>query len=255
MTEFGPVQPYRMANEIVSRISSMILDREIAPGTRLPAERELAERFNVSRPTLREAVHVLEALGLVEIRPGGGTYVSRKPNALSPRLLEHMLQRHDGLMAELIETRREFEGRNAELAAKHATPRDLAELEKRMEVMATDVEAGHDDFRHDIDFHLSVAEATQNRVRLFITTSMLLAHFEMLRDARRRMVRRNGQLVGDFLREHRAIYFAIKERKPDKAREAMRVHLEAAYGRNQAYLRMPKPTHVSMRQEEEIDAS
>lgn len=232
MTDFGPVQPYRMSNEIVTRISSMILDREMAPGTRLPAERELAERFNVSRPTLREAVHVLEALGLVEIRPGGGTYVSRKPNALSPRLLEHMLQRHDGVMAELIETRHEFEGRNAELAAKHATPRDLAELEKRMEVMVADVEAGHDDFRHDIDFHLSVAEATHNRVRLFITTSMLLAHFEMLRDDRRRIVRRQRQLMGDFLREHQAIFLAIKGRNPTKARKAMNAHLEAAFGRS-----------------------
>jgi len=233
MVEFEPVQPYRMANEIVRNISTMILDGEISPGTRLPAERELADRFNVSRPTLREAVHVLEALGLVEVRPGGGTYVSREPNALPPRLLEHMLRRDEGLVVELIETRREFESRNAELAAKNGTSKDLQNLEECLEVMAADVEVGRDEFRHDIAFHLGVAGATQNRVRLFITTSMLLAHTEILRDARDRMVRHHREVVGDFLHEHRTIYLAIRERRPDQAREAMRAHLEAAYKRNQ----------------------
>jgi GntR family transcriptional repressor for pyruvate dehydrogenase complex len=233
VAEFEPVQPYRIANEIVRKISTMIWDGELDPGSRFPPERDLAERFKVSRPTLREAIHVLEALGLLEVRGGGGTYVSRKPIALSSRLLEHMLQRDNGLMAELIETRYEFEGRNSELAAKNATPQDLQRLDKCVQLITASVEAGRDDFRHDIDFHLAVAESTHNRVRLFITTSMLLAHFEILRESRRRGVQRNRALVGDLLKEHRAIYSAIKARRPEKAREAMRLHLEAAYERNQ----------------------
>ena len=233
MTEFEPVQPYRIATEIVRKISSMIWDGEMEPGARFPSERELSDRFKVSRPTLREAIHVLEALGLVEARVGDGTYVSRKPIELSPRMLEHMLQRDDGLMAELIETRHEFEGRNSELAAKHATKPDLQRLEKCLKTMEAYVESRRDDFRHDMDFHLSIAEATHNRVRLFITSSMLLAHFEMLRESRRRGVKRDEQLVEDLLREHQAIYSAIKAGRPEEAREAMRLHLEAAYERNQ----------------------
>jgi len=236
VANFEPVKPYRMANEIVHKVSNMILDGEISPGTRLPAERDLANRFNVSRPTLREAVHVLEALGLIEVRPGGGTYVSRKPTALSPRLLENLLLRNGELMVELTETRRDFESQNAELATKNATSKDIQSLEKYLRAMVADVEAGRDDFKRDIDFHLSIAEVTHNRVRLFITTSMLLAHFEMLQDARRRMVRRHGQVVGDFLNEHQAIYLAIKERRPEEAREAMRAHLDAAFRRNQHLL-------------------
>jgi GntR family transcriptional repressor for pyruvate dehydrogenase complex len=231
-----------MAHEIVRRISTMIFENDLAPGSQLPSERDLAARFSVSRPTLREAVHVLEALKLVEVRPGGGTYIARKPTVLSPRLLEHMLENDDRLVVELIETRREFEGRNAELAAQNATSKDLQRLGGCLKVMVEDVEAGHDDFRHDIDFHLCIAEATHNRVRLFITTTMLLAHFEMLRDARQRMVRRHRQLVGDFLREHEAICGAIREKDPVKARDAMNAHIEAAYGRNQiaTYLRQMK---------------
>jgi GntR family transcriptional repressor for pyruvate dehydrogenase complex len=236
MAEFEPVQPYRMANEIVRNVSTMILDGQIPPGTRLPAERELADRFNVSRPTLREAVHVLEALGLVEVRPGGGTYVARKPTALPSRLLTRLLLRDRGLVVELIETRHEFESRNAELAAKNGTPGDLQNIEKCLKMMTADVKAGRDEFKHDIDFHLSIAEATRNRVRLFITTSMLLAHSEMLRDLRRRMVRHHSGVVGDFLDEHRTIYLAIRERRPDQAREAMDAHLEATYRRNKMSL-------------------
>jgi len=235
MAEFEPVQPYRMANEIVRSVATMILDGKIAPGTQLPAERELADRFNVSRPTLREAVHVLEALGLVEVRPGGGTYVSKEPTAFSPRLLEHMLRRDEELVFELIETRREFEGRNAGLAAENATDKDLQRLEEYLQSMATDVDTGHDELRNDIAFHLGIAEATQNRVRLFITTSMLLAHSEILRDTRDRMVQHHKEVVGDFLDEHRAIYRAIKDKKLDQACEAMRAHLDAANKRN----RMP----------------
>jgi len=239
MAEFTPVQPYRMAHEIVHRVSSMILEGQLAPGSQLPAERELAAQFNVSRPTLREAVHVLEALRLVEVRQGGGTFVASRPTVLSPRLLERMLQQDNRLVIELIEAREEFEGRNAELAAQNAEPKDLQRIEECLRVMQEDVAADRDDFSHDIDFHLAVAEATQNRVRLFITTSMLLAHFEMLQDARRHMVRRERRLAGDFLREHQAVFAALRQKQPEAAREAMRTHLAAAYGpdRIPAYLR------------------
>jgi GntR family transcriptional repressor for pyruvate dehydrogenase complex len=233
---FEPIQPYRMANEIVRNLSNMILDGDIPPDTRLPGERELADQFDVSRPTLREALHVLEALGLVEVHPGGGTYVSKKPTALPPRLLGRLLLRDERLVVELIETRHEFESRNAELAAKNGTSADFLRIEKCLKVMSTAVRAGRDEFKPDIDFHLSIAEATRNRVRLFITTSMLLAHSEMLHEVRRRMVRRKKEVTKDFLQEHGTIYRAIKERRSGQAREAMRIHLDGAFMRNQVSL-------------------
>jgi len=232
MPEFEPIQPYRMANEIVRSVSTMILDGKLAPGTQLPVERELADQFKVSRPTLREAIHVLEALGLVEVRPGGGTYVSQEPTALPSGLLENMLRRDQKLVFELLETRREFESRNAELAAEHGTPEDFQRLDECLEAMTADVDTGHNELRHDIAFHLGIAEATQNRVRLFITTSMLLAHAEILGDTRDQMVKHDKDVVGDFLREHRAISMAIKGREIDHAGEAMREHLDAAFQRN-----------------------
>jgi GntR family transcriptional repressor for pyruvate dehydrogenase complex len=226
---FEPIQPFRLAREIADRISSMILGGQLECGARLPPERELAIRFSVSRPTVREAVHVLEALGLVEVRPGGGTFVARKPSAISSRPLGALLNQDDKLMLEMAEVRKEFEVRNAELAAKNATDADIQALAEILADMEAETAQGRDRYELDVDFHLIIAEASRNRIRLFITTSLLRAHFDLLRDARMRMIRRERHLLGDFLREHRAVYLAIRERNPDQACQAMLAHLEAVH--------------------------
>jgi DNA-binding FadR family transcriptional regulator len=113
----------------------------------------------------------------------------------------------------------------------NATPTDAHGLERCLKAMTRDVETGRDDFKREIDFHLGVAEATHNRVRLFITTSLLLAHLEELRRIRHEMIHRRRQVIEDILREHEAIFTAIKDRNPAKAREAMKAHHDAAYDR------------------------
>ncbi len=236
MINFGSIQPYRLARQVANLVSNKILDGELAPGSRLPSERELSAKFKVSRPTLREAIHVLEAMGLVEVRHGDGTYVSKNPSALSPRVLQQMLQRDDTLLLDMVEVRKEIEVRNAELAAKHATEEEVRRLSQILDEIEADVRADRDEFERDIDFHLTVAEASHNRIRLFITTAVLLAHAEILRDARLRMIRRQRQLLDDFLREHRAVYLGIAAREPDRARDAMLVHLEDAYAQYAALM-------------------
>jgi len=236
MVNFGSIQPYRLARQVANLISNGILGGELARGSRLPSERELAADFKVSRPTLREAIHVLEALGLVEVRHGDGTYVSKNPSAFSPRVLKQMLERDDTLLLDMVEVRKEVEVRNAELAAEHATEEEVRRLSQILHEIEADVRAGREDFERDIEFHLTVAEASHNRIRLFITTSVLLAHSEILREARLRMIRRQKQLVDDFLQEHRAIYLGIQAREPQQARGAMLAHLEAAYAQYAALM-------------------
>lgn len=229
MVHFESIQPYRLARQVANLISNRILDGDLERGFRLPSERELAEQFKVSRPTIREAIHVLEALGLVEVRHGDGTYVSKNPSALSPRVLKQMLERDDTLLLDMVEVRKEFEVRNAELAAKHATDEEIRRLSQILADMEADIRAGREDFEHDVDFHLTVAEASHNRIRLFITTSVLLAHSEILGEARLRMVQRQRGILDHFLEEHRAVYHGIQARDPGAARAAMLAHLEAAY--------------------------
>jgi len=163
--------------------------------------------------TLREAIHVLEALGLVEARHGDGTYVSKNPSALSPRVLKQLLERDDALLFDMIETRKEFEARNAELAAKHATEEHVRRLFQILDEMEADIRAGREEFEHELDFHLTIAEASHNRIRFFITTSMLLAHAECS-ERPAQMVRRHATPPGDFLHEHRLSLFVLKREIP-----------------------------------------
>ncbi len=239
MINFGSIKSYRLARQVANLISGTILRGEVAPGSRLPAERELAASFKCSRPTIREALHVLEALGLVEVRHGDGTYVSKAPSALSPRVLQQMLEHDDTLLLDMVEVRKEVEVRNAELAAKNATAEDIAELRKLLKQMEADVRARRDDFEGDVAFHLAIAEASRNRIRVFITTSVLLAHSEVLHEARRRMIQRQEHVVRDFLREHQAIFKAIAKHDANAAVNAMLVHLEDAYAQYTALVSRP----------------
>jgi GntR family transcriptional repressor for pyruvate dehydrogenase complex len=239
MIQFESIQPYRLASQVATLISNKILGGELVCGSRLPSERQLAAQFKVSRPTLREAIHVLEALGLVEVHHGDGTYVSRNPSAFSPRVLKHMLKRDDTLVLDMFEVRKEFEVRNAELAAERATREDAKRLLQILSAMEADVRAGRDDFEHDIDFHLAIAEASHNRIRLFITTSVLLAYSEIHRQARSRMIRHQPRLVENFLGEHRAIYLGIQAGKPQESAIAMLAHLEEPYAQYAALMSKP----------------
>jgi len=239
MNEFGPILPYRLAGQVATLISNRILAGELPPGSRMPPERELAATLKVSRPTVREAIHVLEALGLLEVRHGDGTYVSKNPSAFPPRMLKQMLESDDMLLLDMLEVRKEFEVRNAELAAEHATEEEVQRLARIMDAIEADVRAGREESQRDIDFHLTVAEASHNRIRLFITTSMLVAHSETLRKARLRQIERDPGVIGDFLREHRAVYLGIEARDPHRAKDAMLAHLDAASVRQAAIMSEP----------------
>jgi GntR family transcriptional repressor for pyruvate dehydrogenase complex len=236
VNEFGPVLPYRLAGQVAALISNRILAGEMPPGSRIPPERDLAATFKVSRPTVREAIHVLEALGLLEVRHGDGTYVSKNPSAFPPRMLKQLLENDDMLLLDMLELRKEFEVRNAELAAEHATDEEVLRLGRIVDAIEADVRAGREESERDIDFHLTVAEATHSRIRLFITTSLLAAHAETLGKARLRQIKRDPHVVELFLREHRAVYLGIEARDPRRAKEAMLKHLEAASVRQAAIM-------------------
>jgi len=237
MSQFEAVQPYRLAREIANQLSTMILQGKLFPGTRLPAERDLASQFNVSRPTLREAIHVLESLGLAEIRPGDGTFVSQNPSALSSHALELIIQKDGNLLVELAEVRREFEARNAELAATQVTDAEIERLRTIYAKMEEDVVNARDGFENDLDFHLLIAEASRNRIRLFVTTSLVMAHFQALKEARQWFITRRSNVADLFLVEHRNIYEAIRARNSKQAGEAMTVHMTASYERYASMIR------------------
>lgn len=208
----------KLYQRIADDISVAIADGTYPPGSRLPSERDLAEKFNVSRPTIREAMIALEMRELVEARKGSGVYVLRAP---ARGVVELEL---DVGAFELIEARTLFEGEAAALAAASITPLQLAQLHTLLKVMDADCDAP-EAVDADRQFHLLIAEATAN--------TLVHSAVETLWDIRDRsplcarmfaQARREG--VTPRVAEHRQILDALERHDPYAAREAMRSHLK-----------------------------
>ncbi|MFF2390830.1 FadR/GntR family transcriptional regulator [Agromyces sp. NPDC058104] len=151
-----------VTDEAILRIKEMILSGELAPGDRLPPEKELSERLGLSRSSLREAVKALEVIRVLDVRRGDGTYVT----SLEPRLLleamSFVVDLHDDhSILEIFAVRRILEPAAASLAARHAGDAELERLRESVAGVdhAADVESLVD---HDLEFHRGIADATGN---------------------------------------------------------------------------------------------
>jgi len=217
----------KLAQSVVRQIERLILHGVLRPGERLPAERDLAERLGVSRPSLRDAVADLELAGLLVTRPGAGIFVADVlGSAFSPALIR-LISTHEDAIADYIAFRRDLEGLAAERAALHGSDTDLAVIGSIFARM----EAAHsrrdpsDEAALDAEFHLAISEAGHNVVMLHMMRSM----FELLREGvvyNRQAIFRQRQTRETLLAQHRAIRDAILARDPDGARAAVAAHLD-----------------------------
>lgn len=205
----------RVAEEIVKSI----LSGEYPVGSRLPAERKLAEQFDVSRPTIREAIIALELANCVEVKGGSGVYVtSNGANALAETRL-------DAGAFEILEARLVIESEIAAVAAQTITDEDLRALRATLESMKE--ENTHETLSEKADeqFHLLIAKATQNEVFVSVCTHL----WEMRNNSNVSAsildkVRQAGSRPR--IEEHQAILEALEQRNPDAARGAMKEHLK-----------------------------
>lgn len=209
----------RLYARIAQDIARNIASGQFQVGQRLPAERELAQTYNVSRPSIREAVIALEVDGLVEVRMGSGVYVTAK----RPRGGKSAVT--DFGPFEILEARRAIEGETCAMAAAHITEEELRELDRLVTEMQTenvrDIVRAEDADRR---FHLVIANATRN--------SAMPMHVQLLWEARARspqyrLLADKAHAAGLRPRadEHNAIIDALRSRDPDASRQAMRDHL------------------------------
>jgi DNA-binding FadR family transcriptional regulator len=186
-------------------------------GGRLPPERELAERFKVSRPTIREAIIALEALERVNVKTGSGVYVREHHT-----LLDHVYQSVTAF--ELTEARALIEGETVALATKMITDEELEKLRQSLENMAKENECG-DLATGDADreFHHLIAEATQNKMIILITDQMwqVRNNAPQVFQAYKSICEQDGEKR---VQEHMAIYDALVKRDAEEARSAMHEH-------------------------------
>lgn len=203
----------RLYMQAVVKIQELIASGEYPPGSRLPPERQLAEQFGMSRPTVREAIIALEAKGMVTVKTGSGVYVLEQVRSSS------------GLGTvvspfELIEARVLIEGEAAALAAGMITDEELVELKNALEDMAGDTEAST---VADRKFHSVISAATQNRAFSSIIEELWDAQesLDHIRQAHQAVCMKDNQVRLD---EHTAIYEALENRDSQAARVAMRSH-------------------------------
>ena len=222
-----PIRRDSLHEQVADRIQGLIVDESLHPGDRLPGERDLAERVGVSRTVIREAIHVLRVRGLVEVRPGSGTYIRElSPNdAAAPIGLLLKLRQVSDRYQDLHEIRRTLEVDIAGLAAERATEEDMATLEVAIEEMAAHSEDADQFTRRDLAFHGALATATHNDLYTVLLTPItdLLLEFRLAaysHDA--------GGSIEGALTYHGQILDRIKARDPQGAREAMRDHLYQA---------------------------
>lgn len=215
---------------VVSAVARQLLDQlttgKVPPGTRLPSERQLAATLQVGRSAVREAIAVLDVLGIVDIRPGSGTYLRGTSSDMLPRTINWGLMLAQPRTHDLVEMRQYLEVLSARLAAERATDEAIAAIEQRVQDMkrvAKDVSKYVD---ADVAFHLEVAHAAGNSVLIDILHSVReLLHVWVERTSQDRSA------AAASAEEHAAVYRAIASRDPDAAEAAMREHMTTASDR------------------------
>ena len=223
--DLAPIKSTRIYEEIVRQVKAMIADGKLKGGDRLPPERDLAEKFVVSRTSVREALRALESLGLVEIRPGEGTFVRQVSiDALIEPLALLMVSQREAI-GELFEARRLLEPSLAALAAARATPEELQEMERILDEQAKEVAAGRTGLAQDAQFHAAIGAAAHNRA----ITRMAHAIMDLLTQSREESLNTPGRPTRSH-EDHRRVLGAIGRRDAEGARKAMLDHIEAVEG-------------------------
>src|SRR5256885_7221368 len=216
------VRSSRLYEQIVQQVEESIHKGAMKPGDQLPPERELAQQFGVSRTAVREAVKALHEKGLVEAYPGRGTFVTDGTSYSMRQSLDRMLKigQPEG-SAFLAEVREILEPEIAALAATRVDDEDLASMREQIAIMDTARKDPDAFIEADLDFHLALAEAAANPLILSLIDSIV----GLLREQRMGIFQvpggpERGQV------HHKRILDAMERRDAEKAREAMKAHLE-----------------------------
>ncbi len=225
-TVFKPIRQKKVSEEIADQIKSLIASGELAPGERIPSERDLAATFGVSRPTVREALLALEMMGFVEAHQGGGTYVCSltDPSAVDP-LTSLLREKSPRVMQALIEARMGLESWSAFLAAKNATDEEISALRDLCQTMKEQAKDGGWDVDIDARFHVLITKSTHNALQIHMLNTIYDFFHTSIMVALTEFWKREGY-TELLLEQHMDIVDAIATRVPQRARDAMMAHLQ-----------------------------
>jgi GntR family transcriptional repressor for pyruvate dehydrogenase complex len=208
----------RLTDKLIDRFKQRIADGQFLAGSKLPPERTLALQLGVSRPSLRQALKVMQIMGVLQQRVGDGTYVNANASAIMSQPLDFLIVLDGISFHELVEARMIFEPELAGRAAERATEDDLNAI--RTTLRSMERAKSHADLaQHDTAFHEAIFRAAGNRVCQF----MLAPLHRVILDSMRRAPNLRPPTVSNA--QHRGIYEAIADRNPELAYRRMMEHL------------------------------
>lgn len=225
MSSVAPSVPaYKESKEdvtvrLLTAFKWLISEGTLSSGARLPAERDLAEKFQVSRSSLRQALKVLEIMGVISQRVGDGTYITSGDSSVLAESLEFLILLNGISFHEVMEARIIVEPELAALAATRATAQDHAALRHEMKAMKASTKSHNSISQHDLEFHKIIFDAAGSRV-----CSML---FTVIHQSLHKLIEMTSQLVtvDHTMIFHQKIYSAIVEGNATEARKRMTEHL------------------------------
>jgi len=224
MIPFQSVKTIKISERIARQIKNTILNGAMKSGDRLPPERELVERFQASRISIREALKNLEASGLLTIKPGSGVFVSEVNSKPMSESLASILRIKKVSMNELSEARMILEPNIARLACNRMTPEDLKKLEGNIAGALAVIKSNVSARVKNIEFHSLLAESTRNSVLTLMVKTLL----DVLQEMSSEIVDdslENVDIASQTVRHHKKILEALKEKEADKVFELMRKHI------------------------------
>lgn len=216
---------YTLQKQVIFKIRNLINNKNLEPGDKLPSERMLSEKFEVTRSTIREAIQKLEFYGLLKSIPQSGTFVAEIGVVAINGMIDDILRLEDPDFKSLVETRILLELKTVRLAAIKRTDQDLKTLKEALEAHAAKVENGEDAVQENLLFHLAIAKASGNSTMntfMLIITPEIITNFEKYHVC-------GEELSHLGIQEHRLIYEAIKEQNPQLAKERMKTHFKELY--------------------------
>jgi GntR family transcriptional repressor for pyruvate dehydrogenase complex len=223
-----PVKPIRkksVPEAIIQELKSLIDAGHLVPGSKLPGERELAQMMNVSRPSLREALKALSLLGVIENRPGSGTFLASSSDQwpIEPFSILFLLKK--STLFEIFDARKILEGGVAALAANHRTDEDLKAMEETLEKMRLHLGNPEKYTKYELEFHRAVIEAAGNRV----IADLMEKLYKLLKETRARIYQKYSFKIRAYrdqdYKNHMTICNAIKAGDAQTAAQAMADHL------------------------------
>lgn len=215
------VKRSKLSDEVFSRLLQMIRAEQLKPGDRLPPERQLAQSFDVSRASLRDAIRQLEMLGYVDVRQGDGTIVRLPDGATVSQPFRSLLSGHPHLAVDLLEFRYLIEPQAAALAAQRCTPELAQRLEASLALQQELAGRGERLNRQDLEFHQLVAHIAGNITLLQVIEALQ----SLLQELRDQHLTGDRPLLG--VEQHTAIARAIIRGDGAAAKAAMVEHLRA----------------------------